>query len=65
MPRKQHYNFYDDHFKAIAVALTEIRGVLARQVAEVVDINEVILYPCRMEVRRGEIVSKKKQAQLE
>ena len=60
MPRKKHYNFYDDHFKATAVALTEIPGVLAKHVAEVLDIHEVMLYRWRMEVRRGEIVSKKK-----
>ena len=60
MARKKHYNFYDDHFKATAVALTEIPGVLVKHVAEVLDIHEVMLYRWRMEVRRGEIMSKKK-----
>ena len=61
MARKKHYNFYDDHFKATAVALTEIPGVLVKHVAEVLDIHEVMLYRWRMEVRRGEIMSKKEK----
>ena len=65
MPRKKHYNYYDDHFKATAVALTEIPGVLARDVAQALDIHEVMLYRWRMEMRRGEIVTKKKTAQLD
>ncbi len=65
MARKKHYNFYDDQFKATAVALTEMPGVLARHVAETLDIHEVMLYRWRMEMRRGEIVTKKKSAQLD
>ena len=64
MARKKHYNFYDDTFKATAVALTEIPGVLARHVAEVLDIHEVMLYRWRMEMRRGEIMTRKKISQL-
>lgn len=59
MARKKHYNFYDDTFKATAVALTHIPGVLAKHVAEVLDVHEVMLYRWRMEMRRGEFVSKK------
>ena len=59
MARKKHYNFYDDTFKATAVALTEIPGVMSKHVAKVLDIHEVMLYRWRMEMRRGEIVSKK------
>lgn len=65
MARKKHYNFYDDTFKATAVALTEIPGVLARHVAEVLDIHEVMLYRWRMEMRRGEIMTKKKTPQID
>ena len=65
MARKKHYNFYDDTFKATAVALTEIPGVLARHVAEVLDIHEVMLYRWRMEMRRGEIMPKKKSPQID
>lgn len=67
MPRKKHYNFYDDQFKTTAVALSNIPGVLVRHVAEVLEVHEVMLYRWRMEVRRGEIVTKKKSksAQLD
>ena len=65
MARKKQYNFYDDTFKATAVALTEIPGVKAKHVAEVLDIHEVMLYRWRMEMRRGEIVTKKKTTQLD
>ena len=34
--------------------------MLVKHVAEVLDIHEVMLYRWRMEVRRGEIMSKKK-----
>ena len=44
MARRKHYNFYGDDFKATAVALTEIPGVYATHVAEVLDIHEVTLY---------------------
>lgn len=65
MTRKKHYKFYDDTFKATAVRLTEIPGILARHVAEVLDIHEVMLYRWRMEMRRGEIVSKRKSVELD
>ncbi len=66
MARKKHYKFYDDHFKATAVALTDIPSVLVREIAQVLDIHEVMLYRWRMEMRRGEIVTKKKvTAQLD
>lgn len=65
MARKKHYNFYDDAFKATAVELTEIPRVLAKDVAKALDIHEVMLYRWRMEMRRGEIVTKKKATQLD
>lgn len=65
MARRKHYNFYDDNFKATAVALTEIPGVLATHVAEALDIHEVMLYRWRMEMRRGEIMAKKKNINID
>lgn len=65
MARRKHYNFYDDDFKATAVALTEISGVLSKDVAEALDIHEVMLYRWRMEMRRGQIMSKKKNIQID
>jgi transposase-like protein len=65
MARRKHYNSYDDHFKATAVALTNIPGVQTNHVAEALDIHEVMLYRWRMEVRRGEIVAKVKNIQID
>jgi len=65
MARKKHYNYYDDDFKATAVALTEIPGVLATHVAEALDIHEVMLYRWRMEMRRGQIMAKKKDINID
>ncbi|MBY6213276.1 transposase, partial [Microbulbifer agarilyticus] len=47
MARRKHYNRYDDDFKATAVSLTDIPGVLAKHVAEALDIHEVMLYRWR------------------
>ena len=65
MARRKHYNYYDDDFKATAVALSEIPGVLGKDVAEALDIHEVMLYRWRMEMRRGQIMSKKKNIQID
>ncbi|GMG88771.1 transposase [Biformimicrobium ophioploci] len=65
MARRKHYNRYDDDFKATAVSLTEIPGVLAKDVAEALDIHEVMLYRWRMEMRRGQIMAKKKNIQID
>lgn len=65
MARRKHYNYYDDDFKATAVALTDIPGVYATHVAEALDIHEVMLYRWRMEMRRGQIVAKKKNIQID
>lgn len=65
MARRKHYNFYDDDFKATAVALTEIPGIQANHVAEALDIHEVMLYRWRMEVRRGQIMAKAKNIQID
>lgn len=65
MDRRKHYNYYDDDFKATAVALTEIPGILSKDVAEALDIHEVMLYRWRMEVRRGQIMGKKKNIHID
>jgi len=65
MTRKSYYNTYTDDFKATAVALSEIPGVLAKHVAESLDIHEVMLYRWRMEMRRGQIMSKKKSVTID
>lgn len=65
MARRKHYNFYDDDFKATAVALTEIPGIKATHVAEALDIHEVMLYRWRMEMRRGQIMAKKKNINID
>lgn len=53
MARRKHYNFYCDDFKATAVALTEIPGVVEMHAVEVLDIPEVMLYRWQMEVCLG------------
>ena len=39
MARRKHCNFHDDNFKAAAIALSEIPGVLATHVAETLDLQ--------------------------
>ena len=65
MTRRKYYQSYDDDFKATAVALSEIPGVLAKHVAESLDIHEVMLYRWRMEMRRGEIMATKKHITID
>ncbi len=65
MTRRKHYNFYTDQFKATAVALTKIKGVKATDVAEALCIHPVMLYRWRMETRRGEIMTKKKDIDID
>lgn len=65
MTRRKHYIYYDDDFKATAVSLTEIPGVLAKHVAESLDLHEVMLYRWRMEMRRGQIMAKKKNINID
>jgi len=60
MARRTKYNNYDDDFKATAVALTNIHGIKATDIADALAIHVIMLYRWRMEIRRGEIVTKKK-----
>ncbi len=65
MARRKHYNYYNDHFKATAVALTNIVGVKATDVADALCIHPVMLYRWRLETRRGRLMAKKKDIEIE
>ena len=65
MARRKHYNFYDDQFKATAVALTKIEGVKAVDVAEALCIHPVMLYRWCMETRNGVLMAKKKDINID
>ena len=65
MKRRKHYIYYDNDFKATAVSLSEIPGVLAKHVAEYLDIHEVMLYRWRMEMQRVQIMAKKKTINID
>ena len=58
MVRKTTYDFYDDHFKATAVALGDLPGAQAKDVAEVLDIHPVMLYRWKKELRDGVIMKR-------
>ena len=65
MARRKHYNFYDDNFKATAVALSQVEGVRAKDVAEALCIHPVMLYRWCMETRNGTLMSKKKDINID
>lgn len=65
MARRKHYNYYDDQFKATAVALTNIQGVKAADVAEALFIHPVMLYRWRMETRNGTLMTTKKDINID
>jgi len=65
MARRKHYNRYDDHFKSTAVALAQIPGVQAKDVAESLAIHPVMLYRWCMESRRGELPVKHKDINID
>ena len=65
MPRKKKYDFYDDRFKATAVALGNLPGAHAKDVAGVLDIHPVMLYRWKKEVRDGEIMTQPKKGSLD
>src|SRR3954451_24895142 len=62
-PRK--LNRYSERFKATAVALSSVPGVLIQDVAEALGIHYVMLSRWRKEVRDGVIVTKAKKLNLE
>lgn len=65
MARKKVYNNYEDNFKATAVALADIEGIYATDVAEALDIHPIMLYRWRKELTDGRIMAKKKNIQLD
>lgn len=50
---------YSEEFKATAVGLSSLRGVLIKDVANSLDIHPFMLSRWRKEVREGEIVTKR------
>ena len=65
MSRKKKYDYYDDQFKATAVALGELPGVYAKDIAEVLDIHPIILYRWKKEYREGVIMKHPRKAMLD
>jgi transposase len=65
MARRKHYNYYDDNFKATAVALSNLRGVLAIDVADSLCIHPIMLYRWRKELRDGKIMAKQKTINID
>jgi transposase len=52
-------NQYSEEFKATAVALSKLRGVLIQDVASSLDIHPFMLSRRRKEVREGKVVTKR------
>lgn len=65
MARKKVYNNYGDNFKATAIALADIEGIYAIDVADALDIHPIMLYRWRKELKDGRIMAKKKNIQLD
>jgi len=59
MPGLRKINRYSEHFKASAVRLSEIKGVLIQDVATSLDIHPFMLSRWRKEMREGKIVAKR------
>ena len=57
-PGIQKVGRYGDQFKATAVALSHVPGVLVKDVAEALDIHPFMLSLWRKQVREGVIVAK-------
>ena len=58
--RNTEYDRYTTDLKRLAVALTLHPYILADEVAEHLEIHPVMLYPWRIEMRKGEIPDKDK-----
>ena len=65
MFRKTTYNYYDDRFKATALALGELTGAKAMDVAVVLGIHPVMLYRWKQEVRDGKIMKQSAKGTLD
>ena len=65
MARREKYRRYSDEFKAKAVKLSQVEGVLCKDVAESLDIHPIMLLRWRSEYRQGKISVKGKKVELE
>lgn len=65
MTRRTTYRRYSDEFKATAVKLSSVNGVLARDVAASLDIHELMLSRWKKELREGKIMAKLKDIKLD
>ena len=65
MSRKTTYDYYDDRFKATAVALGELTNVKALDVAELLGIHPVMLYRWKKELRDGKIMKRADKGSLD
>ncbi len=64
-PGLRKINKYSEVFKATAVKLSQLKGVLIQDVAESLDIHPFMLSRWIKEVREGKIVSKGKKVSLD
>ena len=65
MPGLRKINRYSEHFKASAVRLSELKGVLIQEVAASLDIHPFMLSRWRKEKREGKIVAQRKKADVQ
>src|ERR1700712_284234 len=65
MPGLRKINRYSEHFKARAVQLSSLPGVLIQDVAAALDIHPFMLSRWRKEVREGKIVVKRMKMDVE
>lgn len=65
MERRKRYDRYDQHFKVTAIALSNIKDVYIKDVAEALNIHPVMLYRWRQELREGKIVARKKKINID
>jgi len=64
-PGLRKINRYSENFKATAVKLAHLKGVLKQDVAESLDIHPFMLSRWIKEVREGKIVAKGKDVKLD
>jgi transposase len=65
MARKRIFYRYADHFKATAVKLSQLEGVLIKDVAEALDIHPFMLSRWRKHYREGLIMAKGKKVSID
>ena|SRR5215831_4226563 len=65
IPGLRKINRYSEHFKASAVRLSSLRGVLIQDVAASLDIHPFMLSRWRKEMREGKIVAKRVKSDVE